>query len=286
VSYPVTAIGPVAFEDCVGVTSVTIPLSVTNIGEDAFINCSGLTSVTIPNSVTVIQDWAFRLCTNLASVEIPHSVTSLGTGAFSSCTGLTSVTLSNSLTSIETGVFSDCGRLTSITIPHSVTSIGERAFMLCTGLTSITIPISVTSIGMEAFRSCRGLKDLSVSWPAPLSIAADVFTGLTLGEIILHVPEGTEAAYRAADTWKEFRVGGNPPDGTVSPEAQKVWSHKGVLYVHTPQAERIEIYALNGQRLYAARKDAGPAVFSLIAFPRGVLVVRSDGGWSEKVVNH
>ena len=36
--------------------------SVTSIGQEAFDNCSGLTSITIPNSVTSIGEGAFHCC--------------------------------------------------------------------------------------------------------------------------------------------------------------------------------------------------------------------------------
>ena len=57
-----------AFEECTGLTSVTIPNSVTSIGYGAFEYCWGLTSVTIPNSVTSIGDCAFSECTQLENV--------------------------------------------------------------------------------------------------------------------------------------------------------------------------------------------------------------------------
>jgi len=174
VAYSVTSIGSVAFGECTGLTSVTIPNSVTSIGFGAFFGCSGLTSIdvasdnsnycsvdgvlfnkdkttliqypggkqgsyTIPNSVTSIGNYAFRYCTGLTSVTIPNSVTSIGNYAFADCTGLTSVTIPNSVTSIGDWAFADCTGLTSVTIPNSVTSIGESAFQNCTGLTSVTI---------------------------------------------------------------------------------------------------------------------------------------------------
>lgn len=52
---PVTSIGEFAFNDCTGLTSVTIPDSVTRIWYGAFCSCTGLKSVTIPDSVRFID---------------------------------------------------------------------------------------------------------------------------------------------------------------------------------------------------------------------------------------
>ena len=108
---PVTAIGNMAFQDCIQLTSVMIPSSVISIGRDAFGGCTGLTNVTIPNSVTTIAD-----------------------NAFGGCTGLTSVTIPSSVTSIANYAFGGCNKLTSVTISSSVTSIGNEAFRYCTSL--------------------------------------------------------------------------------------------------------------------------------------------------------
>ena len=89
------------------VTNNGTPYSVTSIGESAFENCSGLTSVTIPNSVTSIGVWAFYECSGLTSITIPNSVTSIGESAFSWCSSLTSVTIPNSVTSIGMWAFFD-----------------------------------------------------------------------------------------------------------------------------------------------------------------------------------
>ena len=73
-TYSVTSIGGYAFEDCTGLTSVTIGNSVISIGESAFEDCTGLKSATIGNSVTSIGKYAFAGCTGLTSVTIPNSV--------------------------------------------------------------------------------------------------------------------------------------------------------------------------------------------------------------------
>ena len=132
--------------------------SVSSIGISAFENCSGLTSVTIPNSVTQIEDYAFNGCTGLTSVTIPNSITYIGGWAFSRCTGLTSVSIPNSVTSIFDYTFYGCTGLTSVTIPNLVTQIWNSAFEDCTGLTSVTIPNSITYVGLDAF-----LRDTNLS---------------------------------------------------------------------------------------------------------------------------
>ena len=63
-----TSIGNRAFQNCSGLTSITIPNSVTRIRDYTFCDCSGLTSVTIGNSVTSIGDYAFRNCSKLLDV--------------------------------------------------------------------------------------------------------------------------------------------------------------------------------------------------------------------------
>ena len=52
VEYVVTSLGTSCFDDCDGLTSITIPSSVTSLGKSCFYDCDGLTSITIPSFVT------------------------------------------------------------------------------------------------------------------------------------------------------------------------------------------------------------------------------------------
>ena len=70
---------------------VTFGDSVERIPDYIFQDCPGLTSVTIGSSVTTIGHYAFNRCTGLTSIKIPESMTDIGYMAFSGCTGLADV---------------------------------------------------------------------------------------------------------------------------------------------------------------------------------------------------
>jgi hypothetical protein len=120
------------------VSAYIIPNTVQTIGNSAFENCIGLVSISIPESVTDIEPWAFSGCTGLSSLTIPMGVENIKSGTFNN-TGLTSIIIPNAVISIGPNAFSKNHALTSVVIPNSVINIRNFAFGGCDALISISV---------------------------------------------------------------------------------------------------------------------------------------------------
>lgn len=85
---------PHAFEDCINLTSVTIPSTISDIDENAFEGCTSLKEVKFErslqestdgyyfNSETYVADYAFLDCPQLTSVKLPENVIHISLYAF------------------------------------------------------------------------------------------------------------------------------------------------------------------------------------------------------------
>lgn len=224
--YPVAAIGNGAFMDCMSLESVTLPQGLRDIGESAFQSCASLASITVPEGVTAIGYYAFSACTSLASVTLPEGLASLGDGAFTACRALPGITLPSTLASIGYAAFMECSALESIVLPSSLEVVSNYAFQRCGSLADVTIPEGVAAIGEFAFADCQSLD--AITLPSTLeSIGESAFYEVPLADITcratvppvladqsfdrehymdaaLHVPAGSEPAYRAAKGWMNF----------------------------------------------------------------------------------
>ena len=235
-------IGSYAFNDCSGLTSLTLPAGITGIGKGAFIGCSGLTSLTLPAGITWISSDAFRGCSGLTSLTLPAGITEIGSDAFIYCSGLkevrfcindnidtylikghpyidvdcgikyyindkeiTSIEIPSNVTTLGNYVFQGCSRLTSLTLPAGITGIGKGAFIGCSGLTSLTLPAGITSIDYGTFWGCSGLTSLTL--PASItSIGSCAFDGCSgLASIYVYaekVPKMNSDAFKGCDAKK------------------------------------------------------------------------------------
>lgn len=134
-TYRVVSIAYRAFENCKGLTNITIPTSVIEIDVEAFKN-SGLTTIELPSSITSISYSLFASCSDLVSVKIPSSVESIGESAFVDCTSLTNLELSSSVKIIGVQAFADCENL-DLVIDNSEDNVEVRpqAFLNCKSVT-------------------------------------------------------------------------------------------------------------------------------------------------------
>lgn len=195
-----TSIADYAFNRCVSLTSVVIPVDVTNIGANAFSYCPNLTSVIIPEGLKTIGNYAFMYDTHLTGVDFPESLKTIGAQSFDNCTSLAYLFIPASVTSITYTAFIGCSGLEYVSvapgntvydsrndcnaiistnynelrvgckttmIPNTVTSIGTHAFRENTALTSIDLPESITEINDYAFLQCSGLNAITL----PSSVA-------------------------------------------------------------------------------------------------------------------
>lgn len=195
-----TSIADYAFNRCVSLTSVVIPVGVTSIGTSAFSYCPNLTSVILPEGLQTIGNYAFMYDFHLANIDFPESLITIGAQAFDHCTSLTYLFIPASVTSITYTAFIGCSGLEYVSvapgntvydsrndcnaiistnynelrvgckttiIPNTVTSIGAHAFRENTALTSIDLPESITEINDYAFLQCSGLNAITL----PSSVA-------------------------------------------------------------------------------------------------------------------
>ena len=213
-TYSVTSIGNVAFRNCSGLTSVTIPNSVTSIGNSAFGGCYGLISVhisdiaawckidfdnsygdanplfyahhlylngkevkdlVIPDGVTSIGNYAFYYCSSLISVTIPNSVESIGRYTFSGCHFIKENFVNNSPLSAEDNNYWGAG-LHDYETEDGLLIDGTSVAHCRKSADIVTIPNSVTSIGDRAFFYCSGLTSVTIP-NSVTSIGREAFAG-------------------------------------------------------------------------------------------------------------
>ena len=124
----------------------------------AFLECKGLQTVSIPSGLTKIGTQAFFGCSSLRNVTLPASLTEIGHQAFRDCDELTSITFPDSLEKVGNQAFTNCKGLKSLEFPDSLMEIGESAFSGCTELTYISYGSGIDDIGGNAFGGCTGVK--------------------------------------------------------------------------------------------------------------------------------
>lgn len=129
ISKGITEIGKASFNGASKITGVEIPNSAILISDYAFQNCEGLTTITIPGSVKKIGNWWGN-----ANGQI-----------FNGCSNLKEVILEEGIEEISGRAFDSCSKVKEWKLPKSLKRIGPRAFQ-STGVEEFNIPENVESI--------------------------------------------------------------------------------------------------------------------------------------------
>ncbi len=177
-----------------------------NLG--CFEQCTSLTDVKLDNA-RIIGFRCFAECTALKTVEFPR-VDTIENVAFVNCPALESVTVSDAYIG---NAFRGCTGLKEVTL-NGVNGhvIPSEAFKGCTALETVRINGSLHSVENDAFNG-TALTDIYLSSPYPATVAnrynSNVFSGLTLSDITLHVPADFVNRYSATynnPVWSQMNV--------------------------------------------------------------------------------
>ncbi|MBQ6502446.1 MAG: leucine-rich repeat domain-containing protein [Flexilinea sp.] len=124
---PVTGLGKELFKDHINLQKVYIHDGITAIGANAFNGCVSLTDIRLPLNLKKIDTGTFRYCFHLENIFIPFSVTSVNGYAFADCVSLREINLV-SATFIGESAFDNCQSLRSVNLSRKLTDIGGHAF--------------------------------------------------------------------------------------------------------------------------------------------------------------
>lgn len=152
----ITAIGSMAFYDCIILTSANLPASVKTVGDMAFAGCESLATVRMPG-VTTLGAYAFSRCFALDGVTLPDTLTAIDDYAFYRCESLSFIRVPASVTSLGGSVFAYCARLLRADVAASIDTLPEWCFYGCERLSVLSLPATVTAVEDSAFTRCDAL---------------------------------------------------------------------------------------------------------------------------------
>lgn len=137
---------------------LVLPDGLTEVPSSAFQNCVNLSTVTLPEEVVYIADGAFSGCTGLQEIFMSEGVSDIGVQAFSKCANLVIVSVPSSVKRIQASAFADCPNLAYVILHEGLEEIGKMAFYNCGMMMGVELPSTLKEIGSQAFLGCVGLE--------------------------------------------------------------------------------------------------------------------------------
>lgn len=264
----ITWLGISSFQNCTSLKEIALPAATTNVLFNAFKGCLSLKNVTMndgaeqltlaynalvsvnyeTNKVTVYSGTPLFEDCPLDKVYIGRNIAygtskNEGYSPFYRNTSLREVEITDRETEIGENEFYGCSGLKSVKIGDGVTTFGNWAFSGCSSLDYFEFGSSVKTIGKEAFSDCSAVKNVISHTAVPPVCGSQAMDDINKWDCTLTVPNGSTAAYQAADQWKEFLF-------TQDYDAYKA----GVSDITADVDKSAPVYSLSGLRLAAPRK--------------------------------
>lgn len=209
--------------------------------------------------------------------------TTIGQWAFYGCSNLTNVYCVD-VEKIESRAFAQCTTLSQLNLGNSLTSIGDRAFGSCTSLEQILLPNSLTNIGYKAFVNCTALNYINIEHTTPPNFGQSSCLQLTA---TLHVPCGSEDAYRSHSYWGQFAYIVSDCDGIDGVDAldaldAKIYSNGRQIVVEGAEQNTVTLFDINGRALATKQDYGAPLRFDVPA--SGTYMIKIGNHAARKVV--
>lgn len=182
----VTEIPEYAFYKQTNLVSVEMP-NATKIRNNVFENCVSLSSITIPGSVTSIGGSAFRGCRTLSNISLPEGITEIPNGCFIGDYKLLSINIPDSVTTLAYMCFSESGVKKADC--KNVTTISQQAFRQATYKENL----GLNTLILRADTVCT----LS-------STSAFTNTPISKGVGYIYVPDDLVEDYKSATNWTVY----------------------------------------------------------------------------------
>ncbi|MCR4965909.1 MAG: leucine-rich repeat domain-containing protein [Bacteroidales bacterium] len=176
---------------------------VSQIGKRVFEDCTGITQVTLPSTISVIEDKAFKGCTALEYINTPQPLSTIGEYAFDGCSELEDFSLQASISTLGEGCFRNCTSLEEVIFPTSLNNISASAFQGCSNIETIYIDRTILSIGSNAFNGCTSVNEFTSLAATPPTADSNTFNGID-ASIMVTVPMASVDQYRTAVGWDHF----------------------------------------------------------------------------------
>ena len=208
--YPVRYIGPGAFAGNNSVKSVIIPDCVCDIGDNAFENCISLSLIAMPLTLkhvgrdaffnteyyNNVSNWTIRSIDNGGSIPWEFLQASeletlyLGNVLISAYINGT-YTVKTGTSIIADNAFEGSSELRNVRLPATVAYVGHDAFKGCTSLSSITFTNEKTAIESGALSDTPIYKN-SKNWQGGVLVISDSVVDAATDKREVDVPDGIE----------------------------------------------------------------------------------------------